>query len=84
EYMLKETGNSLMIPVTVEVQGAEQGLKLKPNIKIQVISVDGEDITNENVSQSFNDISPVIASGKVNVKAKFSTHYAGMPRLAYS
>ncbi|PFB23541.1 fusion protein (includes pXO2-28-29-30) [Bacillus cereus] len=84
EYMLKETGNSLMIPVTVEVQGAEQGLKLKPNIKIQVISVDGEDITNENVSQSFNDISPVIASGKVNVKAKFSTHYSGMPRLAYS
>ncbi|MGA5680894.1 fusion protein (includes pXO2-28-29-30) [Bacillus bombysepticus] len=84
EYMLKETGNSLMIPVTVEVQGAEQGLKLKPNIKIQVISVDGEDITNENVSQSFNDINPVTASGKVNVKAKFSTHYAGMPRLAYS
>ncbi|QEL71830.1 MULTISPECIES: fusion protein (includes pXO2-28-29-30) [unclassified Bacillus cereus group] len=84
EYMLKETGNSLMIPVTVEVQGAEQGLKLKPNIKIQVISVDGEDITNENVSQSFNDINPVTASGKVNVKAKFSTHYSGMPRLAYS
>ncbi|PER69249.1 fusion protein (includes pXO2-28-29-30) [Bacillus cereus] len=84
EYLLKETGNSLMIPVTVEVQGAEQGLKLKPNIKIQVISVDGEDITNENVSQSFNDITPVTASGKVNVKAKFSTHYAGMPRLAYS
>ncbi|ASL62817.1 fusion protein (includes pXO2-28-29-30) [Bacillus cereus] len=84
EYLLKETGNSLMIPVTVEVQGAEQGLKLKPNIKIQVISVDGEDITNENVSQSFNDINPVTASGKVNVKAKFSTHYAGMPRLAYS
>lgn len=84
EYTLKETGNSLMIPVTLEVQGAEHGLKLKPNIKIQVMSVDGKDITNEKVSQSFDDISPVTASGKVNVKAKFSTHYAGMPRLSYS
>ncbi|EOO04877.1 hypothetical protein IAW_05884 [Bacillus cereus str. Schrouff] len=83
EYTLKETGNSLMIPVTVEVQGAEHGLKLKPNIKIQVMSVDGKDITNENVSQSFNDITPVTTSGKVNVKARFTASYGGLPRLDY-
>ncbi|PEV42093.1 fusion protein (includes pXO2-28-29-30) [Bacillus thuringiensis] len=83
EYTLKETGNSLMIPVTVEIQGAEHGLKLKPNIKIQVISVDGKDITNENVSQSFDGISPVTTSGKVNVKARFTASYGGMPRLDY-
>ncbi|MGH0589618.1 fusion protein (includes pXO2-28-29-30) [Bacillus mycoides] len=83
EYTLKETGNSLMIPVTVEVQGAEHGLKLKPNIKIQVVSVDGKDITNEGISQSFDDISPVTTSGKVNVKARFTASYGGMPRLDY-
>ncbi|EJQ86883.1 hypothetical protein IGW_05275 [Bacillus cereus ISP3191] len=83
EYMLKETGNSLMIPVTVEVQGAEHELKLKPNIKIQVMSVDEKDITNENISQSFDDISPVTTSGKVNVKARFTASYGGLPRLDY-
>ncbi|WP_430530614.1 fusion protein (includes pXO2-28-29-30) [Bacillus cereus] len=83
EYMLKETGNSLMIPVTVEVQGAEHNLKLKPNIKIQVMSVEEKDITSENVSQSFKNISAVTTSGKVNVKARFTTSYAGLPRLDY-
>ncbi|PEL80394.1 fusion protein (includes pXO2-28-29-30), partial [Bacillus wiedmannii] len=83
EYMLKETGNSLMIPVTVEVQGAEHELKLKPNIKIQVMSVDEKDITNENISQSFDDISPVTTSGKVNVKTRFTASYGGLPRLDY-
>ncbi|MGE6592285.1 fusion protein (includes pXO2-28-29-30) [Bacillus mycoides] len=83
EYTLKETGNSLMIPVTVEVQGAEHGLKLKPNINIQVVSVDGKDITNEGISQSFDDISPVTTSGKVNVKARFTASYGGLPRLDY-
>ncbi|AWC30992.1 fusion protein (includes pXO2-28-29-30) (plasmid) [Bacillus cytotoxicus] len=78
EYTLKETGNSLMIPVTVEVQGAEHGLKLKPNIKIQIISVDGKDIVNENVSQSFDDIRPVTTSGKVNVKARLTNGYLGV------
>ncbi|TPV39522.1 fusion protein (includes pXO2-28-29-30) [Bacillus dicomae] len=83
EYTLKETGNSLMIPVTLEIQGAEHGLKLKPNIKIQVISVDGKDIANENISQSFDEISPITTSGKVNVKARFTASYGGMPRLDY-
>ncbi|MCU5684771.1 fusion protein (includes pXO2-28-29-30) [Bacillus wiedmannii] len=83
EYMLKETGNSLMIPVTVEVQGAEHELKLKPNIKIQVMSVDEKDITNGNISQSFDDISPVTTSGKVNVKTRFTASYGGLPRLDY-
>ncbi|WP_375296245.1 fusion protein (includes pXO2-28-29-30) [Bacillus cereus] len=83
EYTLKETGNSLMIPVTVEVQGAEHGLKLKPNIKIQVISVDGKDIANESVSQSFDNISPVTTSGKVNVKARFTDTYGGLYRVDY-
>ncbi len=83
EYTLKETGNSLMIPVTVEVQGAEHGLKLKPNINIQVVNVDGKDITNEGISQSFDDISPVTTSGKVNVKARFTASYGGLPRLDY-
>lgn len=83
EYTLKETGNSLMIPVTVEVQGAEHGVKLKPNIKIQVVSVDGKDITNEGISQSFDGISPVTTSGKVNVKARFTETYGGLYRVDY-
>lgn len=83
DYTLKETGNSLMIPVTLEVQGAEHGVKLKPNIKIQVVSVDGKDITNEGILQSFDDISPVTASGKVNVKARFTETYGGLYRVDY-
>lgn len=76
EYTLKETGNSLMIPVTVEVQGAEHGIKLKPNIKIQVMSVEGKDILNEQIEQSFENISPVTTSGKVNVKARINQSYS--------
>ncbi|MFK4316934.1 hypothetical protein ABH953_005796 [Bacillus sp. RC236] len=83
DYTLKETGNSLMIPVTLEVQGAEHGVKLNPNIKIQVVSVDGKDITNEGILQSFDDISPVTASGKVNVKARFTETYGGLYRVDY-
>ncbi|WP_147808629.1 fusion protein (includes pXO2-28-29-30) [Bacillus sp. SH7-1] len=78
EYTLKETGNSLMIPITVEVQGAEHGMKLKPNIKIQVMSVEGKDITNEGIVQSFDNINAVTTSGKVNVKARLTNSYLGM------
>ncbi|MDX5746173.1 fusion protein (includes pXO2-28-29-30) [Bacillus cereus group sp. BfR-BA-02570] len=86
EYTLKETGNSLMIPITVEVQGAEHGVKLKPNIKIQVMSVDGKDISNEKVEQSFENINPVTTSGKVNVKARITDSYVGtgVTKLWYS
>ncbi|PFB16970.1 fusion protein (includes pXO2-28-29-30) [Bacillus cereus] len=84
EYTLKETGNSLMIPVTVEVQGAEHGIKLKPNIKIQVMSVDGQDIANENITQSFEEIHPVTVSGKVNVKARLTNSWGGLSRVGYA
>ncbi len=86
EYTLKETGNSLMIPITVEVQGAEHGVKLKPNIKIQVMSVDGKDISNEKVEQSFENINSVTTSGKVNVKARITDSYVGtgVTKLWYS
>ncbi|MEB9506453.1 fusion protein (includes pXO2-28-29-30) [Bacillus anthracis] len=83
EYTLKETGNSLMIPVTLEVQGAEHGVKLKPNIKIQVVSVDGKDITNEGILQSFDDLTPVTVSGKVNVQTRFTQSYSGLNVIGY-
>ncbi|PGN39117.1 fusion protein (includes pXO2-28-29-30) [Bacillus thuringiensis] len=86
EYTLKETGNSLMIPITVEVQGAEHGTKLKPNIKIQVMSLEDKDISNEKIEQSFENISSVTTSGKVNVKARITDSYVGtgVTKLWYS
>lgn len=67
-YTISQTGTSVMIPVSYEVQGAKNGVDLKPNIQVQVVSVDGEDITGDRIVQEFNNLPSVKTSGKVNIK----------------
>lgn len=68
EYTVERTGNSIMIPVAIDVLGAKPGVKLKPEIKVQVVSVDGKDITRDNVVTVFDDLPEVKVSAKVSIK----------------
>lgn len=77
-YTIAQTGNSVMIPVTIEVQGAETGVVLTPKITVEVLSVDGEDITSDQISAEFNELKSVKTSGKVSVGIKMSNSYAGL------
>ncbi|KPG70830.1 hypothetical protein [Enterococcus sp. RIT-PI-f] len=76
-YTIAQTGNSIMIPVTVEVQGAETGVVLTPTIKVEVLSVDGQDISNDKISAEFKELKSVKTSGKVSVDVKVSKGYIG-------
>lgn len=69
QYTMKSSGNAVMIPVTVEVQGARPGQEIYPDyIKVEVVCVDGEKI--ENVSVTFNQLKRIRVSAKVNVGVK--------------
>ncbi|EPY6472529.1 hypothetical protein ACWO4B_003226 [Clostridium sporogenes] len=83
-YTMKQTGNSIMIPVTVEVKGAENGVELTPKIKVEVLSVDGVDIFKDKISTEFNALPSVKISGKVSIKPKISNGYVGTPTAAIS
>ena len=66
EYTIERTGNSIMIPVTLEVQGAEPGVELTPDLKVEVESVDGEDVSG--AATVFDSLPGVKVSAKVNIK----------------
>ncbi|MBY7071829.1 fusion protein (includes pXO2-28-29-30) [Clostridium sporogenes] len=85
-YTIKQTGNSVMIPVTIEVKGAENSVMLTPKVKVEVLSVDGVDISKDKVVKEFNKLPGVKTSGKVNVKPKLSNGYVGegMGAIAYT
>lgn len=77
EYTMDKTGSSIMIPVTVEVKGAENGTKLTPKFKVAVESVDGKDVTNDDLKVELNDVAPVTVSSKVHVRSFLSTSWTG-------
>lgn len=65
EYTVKQTGNSVMIPVTMNVLGATPGVVLTPTLKIEVVSVDGEEI--KGVTTTFDALPSVTVSAKVSL-----------------
>ena len=71
-YTIAQTGNSVMIPVSIDVMGAENNIDLKPEFKVQVISVDEKDITQDNVITSFDNLPKVTTSAKVSIGAKIN------------
>lgn len=75
DYTVEQTGNSIMIPVTIEVQGAKHGVLLTPKLKVEVVSVDGEVISG--ISTSFNDLPGVTTSAQVNIKPYIGSGLAG-------
>ena len=85
EYTIARTGNSVMIPVSIEVQGARPGVRLKPNLKVEVVSVDGV-APKTPVATTFNSLPSVQVSAKVNIRPLAGAGLAGqgIPYYPYS
>lgn len=83
-YTIERTGNSIMIPVTIEVQGAKNDVKLTPDVKVEVVSVDGKPI--KGIVTEFKDLPGVTTSAKVNIKPYIGAglNGQGMPYLPYA
>lgn len=85
DYTIARTGNSVMIPVSIEVQGARPGAILKPNLKVEVVSVDGVALKTP-VATTFNTLPSVQVSAKVNIRPLAGAGLAGqgIPYYPYS
>lgn len=68
KFTVNQTGSAIMVPTVVEVLGANPGAKMTPNIKVQVVKVDGKDVRDENISMSFDNLPTFKVSGKVSVR----------------
>lgn len=75
DYTIERTGNSIMIPITIEVQGAKDDVLLTPDIKVKVESVDGEAISG--VATNFDTLPGVKTSAQVNIKPYVGSGLAG-------
>lgn len=73
-YTIQQTGNSIKLPIVVEIKGATNGLKIRPNINVEVVSVDGVAVKDK-VKVVLNDLPYVTVSAKVNVEARLSGIY---------
>lgn len=81
-YTVEQTGNSIMIPIALEVQGAKHGVELTPDIQVQVMSVGGRSIEADKVIERFDTLPAVTVSSKVSIKPYVGTGLAGQG-LAY-
>lgn len=68
KYTIERTGSAIMFPVTVEVLAAEHGVKLTPDIQVQVVSVGGKDIRDDKVITEFNNIPATEVTADVSIK----------------
>ena len=85
-YTIVQTGNSVMVPISIEVQGAQHNLELIPELTVQVISVDGEDVTKDDIKMVFDELDPFKTSAKVNVKPLMGSGLSGqgVPYIPYT
>lgn len=77
EYTVKQTGNSVMIPIAIETQGAEPGVVLTPDITVEVVSIGGKTIDGSSVKTTFTNLPDVQVSARVNIKPIVNTGLAG-------
>lgn len=77
DYTVESTGNSVMIPVAYDVQGALPGVVLTPKLKVQVLSVDGKDVASSKIAVEFNDLPGTEVSAQVNIKPYVASGLAG-------
>lgn len=68
-YTIAQTGNSVMIPISIETLGAKQGLKLQPHFEVQVVSVDGVDLTKDKIVNVFDELPTITTSAKVSIRS---------------
>lgn len=67
--MIEHTGSSVSVPEIVSVLGAKNGTKIKTHFSVQVVKIDGRDVTNQNLTQSF-DTEDITVSSKPNIDIK--------------
>ncbi|MGG5318017.1 SdrD B-like domain-containing protein [Enterococcus sp. AZ072] len=72
EYVVGATGNAVTFPVVVNVLGADNGTVLQPEFHVQVISIDGVDVTSEDIKADFTQVIPRTVSSKVSIAPKIS------------
>ncbi len=72
EYVVGATGNAVTFPVVVNVLGADNGTVLQPEFHVQVISIDGVDVTSEDIKVDFTQVIPRTVSSKVSIAPKIS------------
>lgn len=82
DYTIAETGRSIMIPITIEVLGAPDGLALRPDIQVQVMSVDGENIKDAEIKTTFDALPEVTTSAAVSLEFKTSNSFGTGERYA--
>lgn len=73
EYVVGATGNAVTFPVIVNVLGADNGTVLQPEFHVQVLSIDGVDVTAEQIRADFTQVIPRMVSSKVSIAPKISS-----------
>lgn len=73
EYVVGATGNAVTFPVIVNVLGADNGTMLQPEFHVQVLSIDGVDVTSEQIRADFTQVIPRTVSSKVSIAPKISS-----------
>lgn len=82
DYTMESSGNAVMIPVTVEVQGAKPNQEIYPDyIKVEVVSVDGKAV--KDVSVTFNNLKRIKVSAKVNVGVSVRSGFTNINNRVY-
>ena len=74
DYTIRQSGNAVMIPVTINVQGAKPDQYVYPDyIKVDVVSIDDKAVSD--VSVTFNQLKKIKVSAKVSLGVKAATAF---------
>lgn len=66
------TNSTISVPITVNVLAAQHGRVLTPNFKLQIIEIDGVDVTSDNFITEISTPEPIIASAVVEYNLMLS------------
>lgn len=67
-YTIERTGSAIMFPVAIEVLAAQHGVELTPEMQVQVVSVGGEDIRDDEVIVEFETLPTTTVTADVSIK----------------
>lgn len=70
-YKLDRVGEAVSLPIDIAVQGAHDNEIIRPDIHIQVIEVDGEDVTDRNIKVHLDDLPSFTTSARVQFRAEW-------------
>ena len=70
-YKLDRVGEAVSLPIDIAVQGAHDNEVIRPNLYIQVIEVDGEDVTDRDIKVHLDDLPSFTTSARVQFRAEW-------------